>query len=90
MTERPEAVDRRRFTRFSLLSLMLLTGLICVSASHFRLTAEVNQLKLTNNELRTELGYLVIDDPEKAYLRSLESLEALKWRFRVYLPPGTR
>ena len=88
MTERPEAVNRRRFTRFSLLSFLLLTGLIGVTASHFRLTADVRQLRRKNKELRNELGFLDVTDPMKVYVKPLESLDALTWRVRVYLPPN--
>ena len=90
MTERSGHIAPRRFSRFSLLSLLLLTGLIGVSVSHFRLTAEIQRLQQQNNELKKELGYIAIEDPKKAYTRELASLDATQWRFRVYLPPGKR
>ena len=39
--------------------------------------------------MREELGYLVIDDDENAYVMILGSTEPLSWRYRVYIPPGS-
>jgi hypothetical protein len=80
---------RRLVPRISLLSFLLLSTLICVSVSHYRLMQENKALKQRNDDLRREIGYLVIDDRNKIYVRQLESFEELTWRFRIYLPKKT-
>jgi hypothetical protein len=40
--------------------------------------------------LRTELGYLTIDDPEKITAIKLQSGDPLTWQWRIYLPPGRK
>jgi hypothetical protein len=40
--------------------------------------------------LRTELGYLIVEDPNKVHAvrgRFIETVEPHTWRWRVYLPP---
>ena len=66
---------RWRFGRFSLLSFLLAVSLICVSASNFRLGRDNQLLKKKNDELMTEMGYLVVHDPTKIYMRPVEKQE---------------
>ena len=79
---------RLLFLRFSLLSLLLTVSLICVSVSHVQVSRKNQRLAEENRHLKTELGYIDVQDPKKAYVLRLESPEPLTWRFRVYLPPG--
>lgn len=76
-----------RLPRFSLLSFLLFAGLICVSVSHFRVVSENHELKRKNSDLENELGYINVADPDAIYIRKLETLDELTWRFRVCLPP---
>jgi hypothetical protein len=69
------------------LSLLLLVSLLGVSVSHFRASRTIQRLEAERAALRNEVGFLKIEDESKAYVRSLGSLNALTWRFRVYLPP---
>jgi hypothetical protein len=71
----------------SLLSFLLLVSLVCVVVSHFRLNQENRELKQENDRLMSEAGYVVVHDANKIYLRKVESLDELTWRYRVYLPP---
>lgn len=80
----------RRLLRFSLLSFLLVVTVICLSVSHYRVTRENRQLKQENDQFKEELGFLRIEHPEKVYVRRLESVEELTWRFRVYFPPEKR
>lgn len=73
--------------RFSLLSFVLVVSLICVSVSHLHVTFENQRVETENLALKEDLGYLIISDPTKAYVRQVESMERGTWRFRVYLPP---
>ena len=72
--------------RMSLISLLLLTGLVGVSVSHWRISNEKVQLKSDRQRLVRVLGGLEVDDPTKAYIRRLPTYSPLSWRFRVYLP----
>ena len=48
------------------------------------------ELRQENEDLKEDLGYIKIEDPDKVYVRQLETVEMLTWRFRVYLPPEKR
>lgn len=78
---------RRRFLRFSLL---LFVSLACVIISHLYVTYENRHLRDANDDLKVDLGDVVVNDPTHAYLRRLETAEELVWRYRIYLPPGQR
>jgi len=70
------------------MSLILVTALVCVSVAYWRLQQEHAALALDREQLRDELGYLAVYDPEMAYVREGHSNEPLTWKFRVYLPDG--
>ena len=68
---------RRLVPRISLLSFLLLSTLICVAVSHYRLMQENKVLNQRNDDLVREIGYLIVDDRNKIYVRQLESFEEL-------------
>ena len=75
------------FPRFSLLSFLLLAGLFCVTVSHIWVTQENRRQRAEIDKLKEDLGFIVVRDREKAYVRKLEMPDELTWRFRIYLPP---
>ena len=79
-----------RFFRISLLSFILLVSLICVSVSHVQVTRDNVTLRQRVTDLEDDLGFIKVEDPDKVYVRQLESVESLTWRFRIYLPPNKR
>lgn len=75
--------------RFSLLTALLLTtiaGLIIMVATLWR---EVEPLRAELRQLRTEVGRLTIDDPQKAYAIAIRTDDPMTSRWRIYLPPRT-
>lgn len=76
--------------RFSLFSLLLVTALICVSASHWTLSMRAASLDDTVRGLRQQLGMLNVEDKQQIYIREVQSNEPLTWKFRIYLPPDEK
>jgi hypothetical protein len=77
--------------QFSLLNLLLLVTLIGLLLLVIQQWREVEPLRQEVRRLRTELGYLVIEDPTKVHAIRAQSIEAIEpntWRWRLYLPPG--
>lgn len=60
-----------------------IVGLAIIVALQWR---EVGPLRAANRQMRTELGFLNIDDPNKACAIQLSTEDPWKWR--IYLPPG--
>ncbi|HUE72404.1 MAG TPA: hypothetical protein VMP01_16080 [Pirellulaceae bacterium] len=86
---------RKSWLRFSLASLFLLTALICVTTAYLlqrrelnRKDAEIRQYRIDLGLLDDRPGVLVVDDPSKVYVAALPSFEPLRYRWRVYVPPG--
>lgn len=76
--------------RVSLLTAFLLTTIVGLSLAVVLLWYEVEPLRQEVRRLRTEFGYLSIDDPTKAYGIAVPTSEENTWRWRVYLPPGNK
>jgi hypothetical protein len=79
---------RPRFSLLNLLVMVSVMGLLLLVIQQWR---EVEPLRQEVRRLRTELGYLVIEDPTKVYAIRAQSIEAIEpntWRWRLYLPPG--
>ena len=69
------------------MSFVLLAALISVSVSHVNVTLKNRKMSDENRQLRTELGYITIDDAAKAYVVQVPTPQPRTWQFRVYLPP---
>ncbi len=76
--------------RFSLMSLLLFTGLVCVSISHFRTSWTLDKTQTALRTANNELGYLTIDDANKICAIALPTFGPMQWRWRLHLPPGKR
>jgi hypothetical protein len=93
---------RRRWWQFSLLNLLLVAVIVCVTAAYYGTRKELEQSKrelaLQQNEsksLRDQLGILDVGDESKIYLQARPSdynSDQFHWRWRIHLPklpPGT-
>ncbi len=82
----------RRRMRFSLLSLMLFTGLVCLGVSHFQTSRTLHRTQQALRVANNELGYLTIDDPGQFAVIALPNFGPgpMQWRWRLYLPLGKR
>lgn len=83
--DQPDRKPKRR-PRVSLLSLFLLTALVATSVTTAMLWWEVEPLRSEVARLRVETGQLTIEDPEKLYAVSIDTIERDTWKWRVYLP----
>ena len=86
-TSKPIARSWRPW-RFSLLTMMLVTAVVCLGVSHFHTTRQLHQANQELRQLRTEVGSLTIDDSTQVYAVAIPCNEPLTWKWRVYLPPG--
>lgn len=74
--------------RISILTAFLLMTIIGLLLVVVQLWREVAPLRAANRLMRTELGFLTIEDPNKALAISVQTNSGNEWRWRVYLPPG--
>jgi cell division protein FtsL len=89
-------VSRRRWWQFSLLNLLLVAVIVCVTAAYYGSRQELEQAKREVastqqeiKELRDQIGILDVSDESKIYLRARKSLfdqDPFHWRWRVHLP----
>jgi hypothetical protein len=76
--------------RISLLTALLLMTVVCMAIVIVQLWREVAPLRAEVRRLRSETGFLSIDDPKKAYAITVPTFEEDTWKWRIYLPPGQR
>ena len=86
-----------RLTRFSLLTLVLLTtivalgfGLLASARRNAQLNARNEQLAAENKEFRSELGIFEVEDPAKIHAIRVPTEGNQPHKYRVYLPTGYR
>lgn len=76
--------------RFSLKTLFLVLLVAMLAGSHVFTSYRLKQTHDENVKLRTELGYLTIEDRTKVHVVRLATHEDLKWQWRVYVPEGAK
>lgn len=76
--------------RFSLKTLFAVLLVGTLAGSHMFTSYRLKKTHDENVKLRTELGYLTIEDRSKVQVVQLATHEDLKWQWRVYVPEGTR
>jgi hypothetical protein len=74
--------------RFSLRSFFLVLFIGCLIGSNLFTASENRRLRRANEELQTELGLLVVGDPNKLHAIAVETHEELTWRWRLHVPKG--
>jgi hypothetical protein len=72
--------------RFSLKTLLVGT----LAGSHVFTSYRSKKTHDENAKLRTELGYLTIEDRSKVHVVGLATHEDLTWQWRVYVPEGAK
>ena len=82
--------SRRWVPRISLLSLLLLTGMIASWITTVNLRREVGPLRQENRRLRLQVGELGIDDPAVLQAIGVETYVTKSWKWRVWVPEGRR
>lgn len=73
--------------RFSLRFMIVVVGVGCLVASNLTAMRDITRLREENDRLRSELGYLTIQDRDRFHLVAAPQIEDWKWRWRVYAPP---
>jgi hypothetical protein len=76
---------RPRISLFAAFLLTTIVGMAMVVALQWR---EIGPLRTEVRRLRSELGYLTIDDPKRACAVSVPSFEDDTRKWRIYLPVG--
>src|SRR5688500_3942876 len=74
--------------RFTLRAFLLVSAFGALVLSHVITSQRLRRTEDELIELRKEAGYLTIDDDARIHAVRLPTLEALEWRWRLYLPPG--
>src|SRR5437868_12810633 len=78
----------RRRPQFSLAVLVLVCLLIGAAVLLALSYQKQRTLQAENVRLRDKLGELNIDDAAKIYVRKVDLLEYLTWRWWIHAPPG--
>jgi hypothetical protein len=76
--------------RFSLKGLLLFLLVATLAASNIFTSYRLKQSHDENAKLRTELGYLTIEDRSKLNVVQIATYEDLKWQWRVYVPEESK
>lgn len=87
--ESPEPKPRLR-PRISLLSMLLLTGLIACGIVITLQARELAPLRIENKRLRSEVGELSIEDTKRLHGIRVATTDDNHWRFRVLVPDQRR
>jgi hypothetical protein len=74
--------------RISLLTAFLLTTIVGLVIAVALFSREIGPLRTEVRRLRSEIGYLSIDDPNRACAVSVPTFEDDTWKWRIYLPVG--
>ena len=78
----------KSLTRFSLLTLVLLTTIVALAISVAVLYRELSPLRAEVRQLRDEAGYLTIVDRSKFHAIAIQTGSPLVWKWRVWIPEG--
>jgi hypothetical protein len=76
--------------RISLLSALLLMTIVGMTIVLAQLWREVGPLRAELRTLRNETGRLSIDDAGKVHAIEVRTNEALKWKWRIWVPEGLK
>jgi hypothetical protein len=91
---------RRRWWQFSILNLILVTVIVCVTAAYLRSRQEIieqrqaMQVERAKHDarlaeikrLKDQFGYLTVTDKTKLYIQARPNEGEFHWRWRIYLP----
>lgn len=77
---------RRKGSRFSLRTLLLLTAIIALSVTVAMQYRELRPLRKEVARLRNEVGELNVEDPAKLHAIRVETDSELEWKWRIWIP----
>lgn len=86
MSETP-SISRR--SRFSLLTLLLLTAIAGLGTALFVVYRDLVPLRREVVELRKKVGYLAVSDRTQLHAISVPTDNELEWKWLVFIPEGT-
>ena len=85
----PESKSNFR-PRISLLSFLLGISLVAVGISNWQNSQRLQSMTSELLKLRSEAGYLTVDDKTKFHALAVESGDPNIWKWRIFIPKGTR
>ena len=74
--------------RFSLLTALLLTTIVCLTIVVSLFWREIGPLRVEVRQLRNEVGRLSIDDESKIHAIQVRTDDDRTWKWRVWVPEG--
>ena len=86
MSKRPSRLS----PRFSLQTLLLLGTIAALGITLWRNGKDVVPLRAELMDLRKELGYFRVDQPDRIVVQESDVVTSKAWRWRVYLPQTCR
>jgi hypothetical protein len=75
---------------FSLRTLLLLVVIVCMAIPLALQTYNLQRAEAELRQLRNEVGYLSVDNRSKVHAIAVDMNEPDTWRWRLFLPQGTR
>ena len=85
----PESKSNFR-PKVSLLSFLLTVSLVAVGVSHWHNARKLQSTMAELLKLRSEAGYITVDDKTKFHALAIESGDPNIWKWRLFIPKGTR
>jgi hypothetical protein len=78
----------RRCRQFSLKTLIVAVTFITMLLSHIYVSFQNSEYRRELGQLRSQLGYFVVEDTSKGYVLQLKQQNQSEWTWRVHLPKG--
>lgn len=76
--------------RISLLAFLLGISLVAVGVSHWQTSRQLQSLMPELRKLRSEAGYITVDDNTKFHALAIETGDPNIWKWRMFIPKGTK
>ena len=76
--------------RFSLRTFFLVVTAVCFAVGLYVFGKRYIEIQREVRKLRSEVGYLTIDDPSKVHVLAIDTGEPDTWRWRIFIPQGHR
>ena len=90
MTDTPTTRPRFRLPRFSIRTMLMVNTMLVMAFTIVLLAMKVVPLQREVRQLRSEAGYLTIDDPTKLHAIQIETESPLVWKWKVWIPDDGR
>ena len=77
-----------KWKQISILTLLLTVVVVALSIRLWQTSTELNEVKPELEQLRDEVGFLEIGDPDEFHLVNVPTDKTYHWRWRIRLPDG--